>query len=81
MLIAPSFTMLFPTQCSLNEVFSCRHPATAARPQAPASQPLHTRNAKPQFSIWSVSEDAKGKVNALSEEAQREIKKAVRYLF
>lgn len=71
-----SFTMLFPTQDSLNEVFSCRHPLTAARPQTPISKPLQTRIAKSQFSIWSVSEDVKSKANSLSEEAQREIKKA-----
>lgn len=68
--------MLFPTQSSLNEIFSYRHPLTAAWPQPPASQPLHIRTAKPQFSFWSVSEDAQSKANALSEESQREIKKA-----
>lgn len=68
--------MLFPTQNSLSEVFSCRHPLTAAKPRTTTPEPLQTRTAKTQFSIWSVTEDAKSKANALSEEAQREIKKA-----
>ncbi len=67
--------MLFPTS-AINEVFSCRHPLTAARSQEPTPKPLQTKTARPQFSIWSVTEDAKSKANALSEEAQREIKKA-----
>lgn len=75
-LTVASFTMLFPTQNSLSEVFSCRHPLTAAKPRTTTPEPLQTRTAKTQFSIWSVTEDAKSKANALSEEAQREIKKA-----
>ncbi len=67
--------MLFPTS-AINEVFSCRHPLTVAGSHEPTPKPLQTKTARPQFSIWSVTEDAKSKANALSEEAQREIKKA-----
>lgn len=70
-----SLTMLFPTS-SIHEVFSCRHPLTAVRSQEPKSKPLLVKTPRPQFPIWSATEDAKGKANALSEEAQREIKKA-----
>lgn len=76
MLTITSFTMLFPTQSNINDVFSCTNPLTAARSQTPISEPLQTRTAKPQFSVWSVTEDAKNKANTLSQEAQREIKKA-----
>lgn len=68
--------MLFPTSTAINEVFSSRHPLTAARSQEPTSKSLKTKNARPQFAIRSVTEDAKSSVNTLSEEAQREIKKA-----
>ena len=75
-LTVPSFTMLLPTQSSLSEVFSCIHPLTAAKPRTPTPEPTQTRTSKSQFFIWSVTEDAKSKANTLSEEAQREIKKA-----
>ena len=69
------FIMLFPTS-AINEVFSCRHPLTVAGSQEPNPKPLQTKTARAQFSILSVTEDAKSKANALSEEAQRELKKA-----
>ena len=68
-------TMLFPAS-SINEVFSCRHPLTAIRSQEPNPRSLRVETARPQFPVWSVTEDAKSKANALSEEAQREIKRA-----
>ncbi len=68
--------MLFPTSSAINEVFSCRHPLTAAKSQEPNPKPLQTKSARTQFSIWSVAEDAKSKANMLSAEAQREIQKA-----
>ena len=69
-------TMIFPTSSAINEVFSRRHPLTAARSQDSNLKPLQIKSASSRFSIWSVSEDAKSKANALSEEAQREIQKA-----
>ena len=60
--------LLLPTQSALNEVFSSRHPLSAARPKIPSPAP--------NFSAWSVAEDAKSKASALSEEAQKEIAKA-----
>lgn len=69
------FIMLFPSS-AINQVFSCRHPLAAAKSQESTSKPLQIENARPQFSIWSVTEDAKSKANALSQEAQREIQKA-----
>ena len=68
--------MLFPNSSVVNQVFSCRHPLTATRSQEAIPKPLHSSTAEPQFSIWSVAEDAKSKANALSAEAQREIQKA-----
>lgn len=68
--------MLFPNSSAVNEVFSCRHPLKAARSQEPTSKPLYIQRAGPKFSIWSVAEDAQSKANVLSEEAQREIRKA-----
>lgn len=68
--------MLFPTSSDINEVFSCRHPLTTTRSQESTPKSSQIKTARPQFSIWSVTEDAKSKANALSEEAQREIKKA-----
>ena len=68
--------MLFPTSGAVNQVFSSRHPLTAARSQESTPKPLQIKDTGSQFPIWSVSEDTKSKVNALSEEAQREIKKA-----
>ena len=68
--------MLLPSSSTVNQVFSCRHPLTAARPQDSISKPLQSNHATPQFSIWSVAEDAKSKANALSAEAQRELQKA-----
>ena len=68
--------MLFPNSSAVNEVFSCRHPLKAARSQEPTSKPLYIQSAGPKFSIWSVAEDAQSKANVLSEEAQREIRKA-----
>lgn len=68
--------MLFPNSSAINQVFSCRHPLTAARSQESNPKPSHSENTRPQFSIWSVAEDAKSKANALSAEAQREIQKA-----
>ena len=70
------YIMLFPNSSAVNEVFSCRHPLTAARSPESTSKPLHIQNAGPKFSIWSVAEDAKSKANVLSDEAQREIRKA-----
>ena len=68
--------MIFPTSGTISEVFSNRHPLTAARSQELTPKPSQIKIARSQFSVWSVTEDAKSKVNALSEEAQREIKKA-----
>ena len=69
--------MFFPSSSAINVVFSSRHPLTAARSQeSPTLKPLQTKNTEPKFSIWSVAEDAQSKANVLSEEAQREIKKA-----
>lgn len=73
---AESSSMLFPTSSAVNEVFSSRHPLTAARSHESTPKPLQVKAARPQFSIWSVAEDAKSKANALSEEAQKEIQKA-----
>ena len=67
--------MLFPSS-AINQVFSCTHPLAAARSQESTSKPLQIETARPQFSIWSVTEDAKSKANALSQEAQREIQNA-----
>jgi len=60
--------LLYPTQSALNDVFSPHHPLTVARPK----QPLP----KPDFSAWSVAEDAKNKATQLSNEATKEIQKA-----
>ena len=68
--------MLLPSSSTVNQVFSCRHPLTAAKSQESTPKPVHLRPTRPQFSIWSVAEDAKSKANALSAEAQREIQKA-----
>lgn len=70
-----SFIMVFPSS-AINEVFFCRHPLTAAGSQESASKPLQIKPARPQFSIWSVAEDARSKANVLSQEARREIQKA-----
>ena len=69
--------MLSPSLGAINVVFSSRHPLTAARSQkSPTPKPLQAESDGPKFSIWSVAEDAQSKANVLSEEAQREIKKA-----
>ena len=70
------YIMLLPNPSTINQVFSCRHPPTAAKSQESTPKPLQSRPARPQFSIWSVAEDAKSKANALSAEAQRELQKA-----
>lgn len=59
---------LYPTQGSLNDVFSSKHPLTRPEPQKPLG--------KPRFTAWSVAEDAKSKASALSEKAQQEISQA-----
>jgi len=59
---------LYPTQSALSDVFSSHHLFTSARPK----QPLP----KPDFSAWSVAEDAKNKAAQLSNEATKEIQKA-----
>lgn len=59
---------LYPTQIALNELFSSQHPFASVQPK----QPLP----KPDFSAWSVAEDAKTKANQLSNEAVKEIQKA-----
>ena len=69
--------MLFPSSGVINVVFSSRHPLTTARThESPTPRPLQAKNNEPKFSIWSVAEDTQSKVNVLSKEAQREIKKA-----
>ncbi|KAM0804062.1 putative mitochondrial phosphate carrier protein [Usnea florida] len=69
--------MLFPSSGAINVVFSSRHPLTAARShESPSPKPLQAKDHGPKFSIWSVAEEAQSKANLLSEEAQREIKRA-----
>ena len=70
------YIMLFPNSSAINEVFSRRHPLTAARPQELTSKCSQVKLSTSQFSIWSVAEDAKSKASALSEEAQKELQKA-----
>ena len=60
--------MLFPTQSALNEAFSSPPPFSSPRAKKPTSAP--------NFSVWSVAEDAKSKAGALSSEAAKEIQKA-----
>ena len=62
---------LFPAQAALNEAFSSRHVF-----RQPVPEPAHQILPKPNYSIWSVAEDAKSKANALSAEAKAELSKA-----
>ena len=59
---------LYPTQDSLEEVFSSRHPLSRPKPQH--------KPTTPRFAAWSVAEDAKSKAIGLTEKAQAELKQA-----
>ena len=61
--------ILFPSQTALNEAFLNNYPYRTSQ-STPKPRP------KPDYSIWSVTEDAKSKANALSHEAAAELSKA-----
>ena len=62
--------VLFPSQIALNEAFSYKYPFQ------PNPEPQRKSLPKPDFSVRSVTEDAKSKASALSQEAKAEITKA-----
>lgn len=63
--------VLFPSQSALNEAFPSRHGLLQPAPETP-----HQKLPRPNFSIWSVAEDAKSTARSLSAEAKAEISKA-----
>ena len=71
-----SMPLLYPTQGTLQEVFSPQLPfgrSEAASEAAVISAQISPSN---RFTAWSAADDVKTKANALSEEAQKEIAKA-----
>lgn len=68
--------LLFPTQGTLNDVFSHRMPFGSAAPE-PACQERSSYKARTDlYQAWSAVDDVKAKAGQLTEEAQREYTKA-----
>lgn len=67
---------LYPSQGILRDVLSSRTPFDRSKALPPA-RPTTSQTPPPsRFTAWSAADDIKGRANALSEEAQKEIAKA-----
>lgn len=68
--------LLFPTQGTLNDVFSHRMPFGSAAPESACEKRSSYKARTDLYPAWSAVDDVKAKAGQLTEEAQKEYTKA-----